>query len=570
MPVEKGLSIAAIVIAIIAIIIAGIAIGYGLKKPSVVTSVTTVVKHYTTTIVKSVAPVTVTKTATVAVTKTATTTVAVTKTKTATVAVTKTKTVVAKPIVITIEYGEPWKMLVQNGIKIFEQKAAALGYHVIVKQIMIPYGVNIMHRIVSDLAAGTAGDVIIYDSFMAPSLATAGYLYPLDQFVKNWPDWKYYPEPMKKIVTWFGHVWGIMVDTDVRMLWYRKDIFRMCGIPVPWQPKNWAQIIETALKLKACAPKIEKALGISEFYPLYFPAGTKWGEATTMQGFYMLLLGAAPAPYNRLYDYKTHKWICKSTALYRSFWFYVVTYDKYKLEPVSYNFVADVWGTMRKVFSEGKVAILIGGSWEWGEGWGPQGIAPLKPCLKACGCTTGKCTTPSQIACYTKCEAKYIGWAIMPGWSGGAHGERKWVTISGGWAIGINAKLKNNPTKLKLAWLLIESIASRDNEAKFCARYGKPCPRSDCSQVPVYAANSYLKNISILLKFTDFRDAMPGYPKVSYVIQEVTGKIAKGEITSAMQALEEYCNLLKRAVGASNVESLPVKTTVPTITPPSG
>ncbi|NPA97474.1 MAG: extracellular solute-binding protein [Crenarchaeota archaeon] len=536
MPAERGLSIAAIVIAIIAIIIAGIAIGQAMSKPHVLT------KTVVTTVVKSAVPVTktVVKTATATVTKTATMTATVTKT--------------SKPIVLTIEYGEPWKDLVQPAIQKFEAWASSHGYNVQVKQVMLPYGINFMQRISSDFAAGTAGDVVIIDSFMIPAFAKAGYLYPLDNFVKNWPDWQYYPEPMKKIVTWFGHVYGIMIDTDVRMLWYRKDIFKMCGLPVPWQPKSWQDIIKAAEKLKSCAPKIEKALGINEFYPLYFPAGTKWGEATTMQGFYMLLLGAAKPPYNRLYDYKTHKWICKSTALYRSFWFYVYTY-KNGLEPVSYNFVSNVWGTMRKVFSEGKVAILVGGSWEWGEGWGPQGIAPLKPCLQKCGCTGGKCTTSSQIQCYTACEAQYIGFAKMPSYNGS-----RWVTISGGWAIVINDKLANNPEKLQLAWKLITFITSRDNEAQYCAKYGKICPRSDCAEVPIYAKNTYLKEISQFLKFTDFRDALPGYTKVSYAIQQVTGMIAKGEITNAMTALNKYCDLVKRYVGANNVEVLPVQT----------
>ncbi len=541
MPIERGLSIAAIVIAIIAIIIGGIAIGKAMSvKPTTVTSVTSVV----TTVVKSVAPVTVTKTA--VITKTATATVTATAMKT----VTKTVT----PIVLTIEYGEPWKDLVKPAIQKFESWAKTHGYNVVVKEIMLPYGINFMQKITSDFASGTAGDVVILDSFTIPAFAKAGYLYPLDDFVKNWPDWKYYPEPMKKIVTWFGHVYGIMIDTDVRMLWYRKDIFKMCGIPVPWQPKSWQDIIKTAEELKKCAPKIEKALGISQFWPIYFPAGTKWGEATTMQGFYMLLLGADKPPYNRLYDYNTHKWICKSTALYRSFWFYVYTY-KNGLEPVAPNFVADVWGTMRKIFSAGEVGILVGGSWEWGEGWGPTGIAPLKPCLQKCGCTGGKCTTSEQKTCYVKCEAQYIGFAKMPSYSGG-----RWVTISGGWAIVINKAAAKNPTKLQLAWKLITFITSRDNEAQFCAKYGKICPRSDCAEVSVYAQNTYLKEISQFLQFTDFRDALPGYQKVSYAVQEVTGMIAKGQITDAMTALNKYCDLLKKYVGAENVESLPVKT----------
>ncbi len=142
-----------------------------------------------------------------------------------------------------------------------------------------------------------------------------------------------------------------------------------------------------------------------------------------MQGFYMVLLGADKPPYNKLYDYKTGKWIGKSTALWRAFWFYIVVYDKLKAGPVSYNFAADVWAKHREAFSKGNVAMDVGGSWEWGEGWGVKGIAPLKPCKDKCD---------GNAACYTACEANYVGFAKMPGWDGGKSGEPTFVTISGG------------------------------------------------------------------------------------------------------------------------------------------
>ncbi len=445
-----------------------------------------------------------------------------------------------KKVTITIEYGEPWKDLVKPAIKKFVEAAKAKGYDVKVEEKMIPYGQDIMSVIISDLSAGTAGDVIIVDSFMIPSLASAGYLLPLDDLVAKWPDWDQFYPAMKKIVMYKGKVYGVMIDTDVRMIWYRKDLFKKAGLPEDWQPKTWDDILEAAKKLKEAGVE----------YPLYIPAGTKWGEATTMQGFYMLLLGADKPPYNRLYDYDKGKWVCKSTALWRAFKFYIDVYQKLKVGPVEYNFAPDVWATHRKVFSEGKVAMDIGGSWEWGEGWGPDGIAPLKACKERCG---------EDKACYEKCEKEYIGFAKMPGYKGGALGEPKYVTISGGWAVALNAKLAKDKTKLELAWELVKTIASKELDAKFCAKYGKISPRKDAVEVPEYGQNWYLKAISEYLSFTDFRDAMPDYPKVSKIIQEITEKIIKGIITDPDTALDEYCKALKREVGEDKVIEYPVK-----------
>ncbi len=460
-----------------------------------------------------------------------------------------TTTTAPKKVTLTIEYGEPWKDLVKPVLDKYVQEMKAKGYDVEVKEKMIPYGQDFVKVITNDFAAGAAGDVVIVDSFMIPSYASAGYLYALDDLVSKWDGWNQYPEPMKKIVEWKGKVYGVMIDTDVRMIWYRKDIFKMAGLPENWQPTTWDDIFKAAEALKANADKIKSTLGIDEFYPLYIPAGTKWGEATTMQGFYMVLLGADKPPYNRLYDYEKDKWVCKSTALWRAFKFYIDVYQTYKVGPIEYNFAPDVWATHRKVFSEGKVAMDIGGSWEWGEGWGPSGIAPLKACLDQCG---------KDEQCYYNCEAQHIGYAKMPGYSGGAHGEPKFVTVSGGWAIALNANLAKDKTKLEVAWELVKMIASRDNIAKFCAKYGKIAPRMDALQVPEYANNPYLKAVTEYLQFTDFRDALPDYPKVSNIIQEVTEKIIRGEITSPDQALDQYCSKLKETVGADNVVEYPV------------
>ncbi len=532
-----------IAIAFIIGIIIGAAGGYFAAPHKVITKTSTKT-------VSSVVTRTVTVTRSAVITKTAT------KTATITTAVSPTTTPkVLKKVTLTVEFGEPWKDLINLAIPIFKQEMKKLGYDVTVQKIMMPYGTNYVAKIASDFAAGTAGDVVIYDSFMTSAFASAGYLLPLDNFIKNWPGWNEYPKAMQDMVKYKGHVYGLMVDTDVRMIWYRKDIFHMAGLPTNWQPKTWKDIFDASLKLKSKAAEIEKALGINEFYPFYIPAGTKWGEGTTMQGFYMVLLGAAKPPYNRLYDFKTGKWIGKSTALYRAFQFYILVYQKLKIGPIQYNYASDVWATHRKVFAEGKVAMDVNGCWEWGEGWGPHGVAPLKACVAACKGLSGS----AYDSCYFKCEAKYVGYAKMPGYEGGKLGEPKYVTISGGWAIGINAHI--SPEMQKIAWDFLKVVCSRQVLATFAAEKGKLCPRLDAVQVPAYAKNSYLKNITEYLKFTTFRPPVPAYPKVSKIIQEITGQILDGTIKTASQALNEYYQMLKNTVGAQNVEVLPVNTT---------
>ncbi len=539
---------------IIIIILAGVAayLGTQVSKPAKTITVTSTV---TKTVTIGGKTVTVTKTLTTTATTAVTRTMVTTATKTVTAS---PKPTALKKVTLTIEYCEPFKDLFKPAIAKFIEYEKSKGYDVTVKEIMIPYGVDCSTKITQDLAAGTAGDVFTGDSFMLDSYVTAKYLYPITNFVQNWPDWSQWPKPLRDMVTFKGQVWGIMIDTDVRMLYYRMDEFKLAGIQVPWQPETWEDIIKAALTLKQNADKIKSALGISEFYPIMVPAGLKWGEATPCQGFYMLLVGADKPPYNKLYDYKNDKWVCKSTAIYRAFKFYIDIYEKYKVGDIDVNEAADPWTAHRQTFSKGIVAMDLGGSWEFYEGWGPKGIAPLPVCLQKCGCS-GKCTTDEQKKCYLDCEWKTIGIAKMPGYSGGKEGEPKYVTVSGGWVVEINAKLASNPTKVQLAWDFIKILTSRDNEAQYAAKYGKVCPRLDALQVSIYSKDPYIRLIVPFLKFTNYRDALPDYPKVSKIIQIVTEKIIKGQITNADQALDMYCNMLKQVVGPNNVVYWPVR-----------
>ena len=250
---------AAIGVLIVIIIILGALTGYFAMQAKQVRTVTT----------------TVTKQVTVTVTKTSGTTTTVTSTSTVTPTTTPTT---LKKVTLTVEFGEPWKDLVMPIVDKYKEHMKSLGYDVDLKLKMIPYGQDFVSIEAQDFAAGTAGDVVITDSFIIPSFASANYLYPLDDFVKTWPDWNAFAEPMKRIVSFKGHVYGVMIDTDVRMIWYRKDIFKIAGLPENWQPKSWEDLIKAIKTLLNHSKEIKEKLGINEFYPFYIPAGTKWAK----------------------------------------------------------------------------------------------------------------------------------------------------------------------------------------------------------------------------------------------------------------------------------------------------
>jgi len=106
-------------------------------------------------------------------------------------------------------------------------------------------------------SASTAPDIVREDSFLIGSDATAGYLAPLDSYLNSWPEYKqqWFPS-MQSITTFNGHNYGIMNGTDVRLVWYNKDIFQKAGLPTTWQPQSWGDILKAAQTIKAKVPGV--------------------------------------------------------------------------------------------------------------------------------------------------------------------------------------------------------------------------------------------------------------------------------------------------------------------------
>jgi len=78
-------------------------------------------------------------------------------------------------------------------------------------------------------------------------------------------------------------------------------------------------------------------------------------------------------------------------------------------------------------------------------------------------------------------------------------------------------------------------------------------PRLDAKEVEAYAKDPYLSTILEYVSFTDYRDAMPGYSKVSFFIQEATEKIVT-EGATPEEALEYYYTKLVETFGKDKVE----------------
>ncbi|GLG00144.1 sugar ABC transporter substrate-binding protein [Alicyclobacillus hesperidum subsp. aegles] len=363
-------------------------------------------------------------------------------------------------------------------------------------------------------SASTAPDVVTEDTFLINADGSAGYLQPLNAEVKSWPDWSEFSAAMKSGSTSnSGEVYGVPYSTDTRGLYYDVKIFKEAGLPVPWHPKNWNDVLNAAKKIK------EKVPGV---VPLWMQVGKATGEATTMQTFEMLLYGT----HDTLYDAAKHKWIVQSPGFLNSLkWIQTVYADG--LGPSFSQILNAQAGNIesQQLMPQQKIGIALDGNWLPGS-WQKNGPSPWPDGTKAYQLTA------------------------MPTEFGQAPG---YTSMSGGWALSISHLSQNK----QLAWDFIKIATDKKNMEWYDVHQGNLAPRKDIANDPAYenAPGQFFKVATGFEKFTHFRPANSQYPSVSTQIQAAVEAVATGALTPE-QAMQQYANNVQRIVGASNTETV--------------
>jgi multiple sugar transport system substrate-binding protein len=363
-------------------------------------------------------------------------------------------------------------------------------------------------------SASTAPDLVMEDSFQISSDVTAGYLTPLDNYLAAWPAYKqqWFPS-MQSITTFNGHNYAVMDGTDVRLIWYNKQIFQKAGLPTTWQPNNWADILSAARTIKAKVPNV---------IPLNLYSGIPMDEASSMQGFEMLLYGTK----NPLYDYNTHKWIASSAGFQDALNFVKQVYNPSDLLGPTNDIALSTQAAntvAQQLLPQGKLAINIDGSWIT-HNWQAGAQAPWPQWQST------------------------MGMAKMPTEYGQSPG---YVTLSGGWGYAISSQSQHKD----LAFQIIKTAMSENLLGNYDVANAQVAPRKDIVNLPVYKNQPGNTFFTSLVAFTQFRPAFPAYPKISTQIDSAMQKVMQGQsVSSAMAA---YAQSVTSIAGSSNVETSP-------------
>lgn len=357
----------------------------------------------------------------------------------------------------------------------------------------------------------TCPDMCYEDTFLINSDISAGYLSPLDDRLYSWADWGQFQGAAKAAAKALdGKTYGIPDGTDVRALWYNKELFTKAGLDAEWKPKNWDDILTAASTIKAKMPDV---------IPLNIYAGTGVGEAASMQGFEMLLYGT---PGGTLFDAESQKWVIGSKQFIDALTMYQTVWTK-KLGPTPQQALASTWGNTvsQEMLPKSKLAIDLDGSWLSGN-WLDTGAAPWD-----------KWNT-------------VLGNAPMPTSDGSGSGM---VTMSGGWTWAVPKNAQNPDT----AWEFIKMLGSKDGELEWAIKAVQIPVRTDVAEDPSYVdANPTNKFFADLVTSTIYRPAYAEYAKISILLQQATEKIITGTDDPAAAA-KFYDDGVKQIVGQDKV-----------------
>ncbi|MBF8185179.1 extracellular solute-binding protein [Nonomuraea sp. K274] len=357
----------------------------------------------------------------------------------------------------------------------------------------------------------SAPDLYYHDTFQVNADVAAGKLAPLDDYLTKWPDWNtQFPDSVKEAAKGGdGKIYGVPISTDTRGLWYHKDVFAKAGLPVPWEPKTWNDVLTAARTIKQKLPDV---------IPFSMYSTKIHGEASTMQGFEMLLYGT---PGGTLYDDTQQKWVAGGKNFTDALTFVNTVYreDLGPRQADAHNAkLADKVNL--EWFPAARIGISLDGAWT-AAAWKPTSTKP-----------------------WPEWQDK-VGWTAMPTQNGEEPGA---VSMSGGWVIAMSAYTKNKQE----AFDFIAVATNKENSMTYSVGTGDLAPRKDVAADPKYSAgNPSVKFFTDLAAVTRYRPAYEAYPKVSAQVQEAMEAVTTGARTPE-EATAAYVQALPTAVGGAD------------------
>ncbi len=361
-------------------------------------------------------------------------------------------------------------------------------------------------------SSSTAPDVIQLPTTYIGQLQSSGYLAPLDSYLSSAPWWQRFPRVIQDEGRIGGHVYAVDIGENNTGIYYNKTMLRKAGLPVPWNPRNWSDILSAAKKVKAANPGV---------IPLWLAAGTSAGPTGVLQGSGALIYASSTPT---IYDTSTHKFVVDSPGLRQTFQFYKQVYSQGLGAPISQLFNPKAVAVPVSLMASQKLAIAIGANW-YGGAW--------------------------EFANRQWTAAKTLaGASALPTSNGQPPGQGGTL---GGWDLAVSKSAPNQ----SLAWDLVNLIEKKNYMVYLANKAGFVPPDPQAAKDPAYINFAPPFNAAFATYLPNDKElpSNGGFAAWARGMEQATGQIAQNPSTSVSAALQTLKSTTANQLGSGKVES---------------
>jgi multiple sugar transport system substrate-binding protein len=361
-------------------------------------------------------------------------------------------------------------------------------------------------------SASTAPDVAEMPSAQIGLWSSSGYLLPMNKYLATSAWFKDFPKVIQGEGEFSGKIYAVNAGENDSALMYNKTMFKKAGIPLPWHPTTWADIVSAAQKIKKALPSVT---------PLWLNAGTGSGANGLLQGINNFIVGSSTPTIQT----SSGKMVVDSPGIKAALGFYQKVYADNLGASESALFSPNAVTDPLSLFKTGKLAIAVGSNY-YGGNWTKFINAPSWPQAVA---TMGVANLPNEA------------------------GTGSASTLAG-WDLAISSTTKN----AQAAYNFINVAQNPTNLIDAANWAGWVPPVSTDWTLPAYTnfAPPYNADFAKILPSATETPTSANYSVWVQGMGEATGDFVQNPKTTVKQALATLENYVTEQLGASHVTTL--------------
>ncbi len=361
----------------------------------------------------------------------------------------------------------------------------------------------------------TAPTIAQFPSTEIALYASTDYLASMNKFLATSSWFAQYPTVIQNEGKIDGKIYAVSAGENNNGIYYDKAILQKAGIALPWQPKNWQDIITAAQAIKKAEPNV---------IPLWLDAGTSAGPNGAGYGILNLLAGSSTPTIQT----SSGKVVVSSPGLLQTLNFYHEAFADGLGAPTSQLFSPNNAPNIPSAdFAKGTLGIAVAANFIGGN-WTKQVSFP-----------------------YWSAAATDMGVAGLPTASGNGYSS----TLSG-WDYGISSTATSAQVTAAENFLNIAQDSTNLIDAANWAGWVPPV-KADWT-VPLYTsfASPFNEEFGKLLPYSSELPSSSNYNVWVQGIEQASGAIAEKPSTTGAEAEAQMKSFITNDLGPSAVTTL--------------